>query len=251
MSIDYRNKPYVYRLTHKETGEFYIGYRMANVAPAELDFGVEYTTSSDVIKNMGFINFDPLILCECYHEDRKIAADNAYDIEQEMIAHEFNDPLCLNGHYKLHDGRKRFRCTGHTKESKDKMRSGNLGKIHSDESRSKMSVARLGTYQTESHRINKNIALTGKIRTEESRVRMSLSQLGKVLSEETKSKMSISQIGNTNALGKSHSYETKAKMSESRLGKVQSEETKAKRAKSLAIYRQNKKQLIQTTKENA
>ena len=37
--------PYVYKLVHKETGEFYIGFRCANKVPANEDLGIKYFTS--------------------------------------------------------------------------------------------------------------------------------------------------------------------------------------------------------------
>ena len=42
--------PYVYKLTHKETGEFYIGVRYGNKHPAELDLGKRYFSSSKIVK---------------------------------------------------------------------------------------------------------------------------------------------------------------------------------------------------------
>lgn len=103
-----RNYPYVYKLTHKESKEFYIGYREANELPSILDLGFKYKTSSEKIRKLGFHNFDIEILFECHHEDREIAASYAYDIENEMIAENFDNILCLNG-FHFDGKRKRFR----------------------------------------------------------------------------------------------------------------------------------------------
>lgn len=43
------NKPYVYRLTYKTTGDYYYGYREDNKLPAIEDLPI-YQSSSDIIK---------------------------------------------------------------------------------------------------------------------------------------------------------------------------------------------------------
>ena len=50
-------QPYVYMLTHRETGQFYIGYRSGNKVPARLDLGIYYKSSSNTVKRIGFDNF--------------------------------------------------------------------------------------------------------------------------------------------------------------------------------------------------
>lgn len=105
------NHPYVYKLTHKTTKEFYIGYREANKVASHLDIGDKYMSSSKTIQKLGFDNFDISILFECYHEDREVGSANAYDVENEMIAEYFDDTLCLNKHFRLRNGDTRFRNT--------------------------------------------------------------------------------------------------------------------------------------------
>ena len=46
--------PYVYKLTHKETGQFYIGYRKANKVQSYCDIGIVYFSSSKEIEKLGF-----------------------------------------------------------------------------------------------------------------------------------------------------------------------------------------------------
>ena len=72
--------PYVYLCTHKETGQFYIGYRKYNVKlnrTSDIDFP-KYKTSSDLV-NSKFTEFNWIILAECEN------GDDAYDIEQLLI----------------------------------------------------------------------------------------------------------------------------------------------------------------------
>lgn len=83
-------RPYVYKLTHKSTGQYYFGFRCANKLPALQDIGVRYFTSSRTIKEMGFENFIIEILAEF---DNKQAA---FDHETSLIAEHIGDPSNLN-----------------------------------------------------------------------------------------------------------------------------------------------------------
>ena len=82
--------PYVYRLVHKSTGQFYIGYRYANKVPAEQDLGTSYFSSSEVIKAIGFEHFNRYIIAEFF--DKVYARDH----ERDMLLSEFGNPLILN-----------------------------------------------------------------------------------------------------------------------------------------------------------
>jgi hypothetical protein len=109
--------PYVYRLSHKSTGQFYIGYRKANETPSHIDLP-EYKTSSDIITEMGFDNFDWAIVREFDN------GEDAYWFEQRSIKENINNPLCLNKHYIDPDTGKRifgFVGLNHTEESKSRM----------------------------------------------------------------------------------------------------------------------------------
>ena len=48
-----KKNPYVYKITHKETNQFYIGFRCANKVQANLDLGFKYFTSSKAVKELG------------------------------------------------------------------------------------------------------------------------------------------------------------------------------------------------------
>lgn len=84
--------PYVYKCTHRVSGQFYIGYRERNVVLSrvpELDLPI-YKTSSKKIKPK-FDEYDWEILAVMFD------ADAAYALEQLMIREFWEDPLCLNG----------------------------------------------------------------------------------------------------------------------------------------------------------
>jgi len=70
--------PYVYKCTERDTGHFYIGYRFKNIVPASEDFGVNYFTSNEYVKE-NFNNFDYEIIRE--FPDRK----SAFAYETQLI----------------------------------------------------------------------------------------------------------------------------------------------------------------------
>ena len=85
--------PYVYIVTHKITGQFYIGMRSANKVPAELDLGTYYFTSSPNVKQH-FAAFDQQIIA--YFIDQQ----SAFMFENEQIKSHWGDPLLLNRHFQ-------------------------------------------------------------------------------------------------------------------------------------------------------
>ena len=106
--------PYVYRLDHPVTGEFYIGYRCANKVPAEEDLGHKYFTSSKSVKSR-FSEFNYHIVAEFFDKS------SAYDHEQLLIAESWSDDLLLNK--SCYSGKKKFARTGeHTPESIEKQK---------------------------------------------------------------------------------------------------------------------------------
>ena len=98
--------PYVYVCTHKETDQFYIGYREKNVksnTPSHLDLP-EYKTSSKIV-NPDFSNYTWTIVAEFFDPS------HAYIFEQQLICDNWGNPLLLNGYYRL--GKiKQFRNSG-------------------------------------------------------------------------------------------------------------------------------------------
>jgi hypothetical protein len=77
---------YVYRLTHKIDGRFYIGYRVRN----DVDLGVKYFSSSKYINSDNFHEFSPEIIAS------GLERDAAYDLEQRLIFNDWNHPLIMN-----------------------------------------------------------------------------------------------------------------------------------------------------------
>lgn len=135
---EYDNLPYVYKLTHKGTGQFYIGYREANKLPSNEDLGIEYFTSSKDVKLLGFHNFSFEIIKEFHDVDREMAAVAAYDLEQSYIFNNRLNDLCINRQYIL-EGNKRFRS--------------NAGHPHTEETKRKLSAMKIGIPIPESRRL--------------------------------------------------------------------------------------------------
>lgn len=159
------NLPYVYKLTHKETNQFYIGYRSANRVKSEFDLGFKYFSSSKIIKKLGFENFNIEIIAEFF--DSK----DAYDFEQSHIEENFKDPLCLNKVY--FPGNKRFMCLKHSQETKQKISKAkqginnpNFGKTISEETKQKMRDSMIGFKNSEGAKRKMSITRTGKALSE-------------------------------------------------------------------------------------
>ena len=99
--------PYVYICTHKDTNQFYVGYREVNVrlnVPSHLDLP-EYKTSSKII-NPDWENYTWFILAEFFDPS------HAYSFEQQLIYDNWDNPLMLNGHCNI--GKNQFRVSGPT-----------------------------------------------------------------------------------------------------------------------------------------
>lgn len=88
--------PYVYYGVHKISGHFYYGVRYGEKSylyynrPSNIDFGTYYFTSSIEIKELGFENFDWIILAEFFNEKF------AREFEDECIKENWKHPLSLN-----------------------------------------------------------------------------------------------------------------------------------------------------------
>lgn len=128
--------PYVYKVRHITTGQYYIGFRCQNKHEPWVDFGNYYKTSSSVVKS----NFDLFELCFI-----KVFTDkeSAYDAEQQLIFDNWTDPFILNR--SCFKGKHRFSLINgtHTDEWKSVMsqkfkgRSNfwNIGTKHSEETK--------------------------------------------------------------------------------------------------------------------
>ena len=148
--------PYVYICTHNITGDFYIGYREANIKPSHLDLP-EYKTSSTKVHS-NFQNYNWTIVAEFFD------GESAYDFEQELIHINWGNPNLLNEN--CHYGKSRFKTNlkgvpksdAHveklkiarrarlppTDKTKYKIAIGNTGKIVPLEARQRIAKAKIG-----------------------------------------------------------------------------------------------------------
>ena len=197
--------PYCYKIIHKTTNQFYIGFRSGNSVKAYKDLGFKYFTSSKTVKELGFENFKIDWIEEFENHE------TAYKFEQLIIFESFKDPLCLNKNCTFGKQNK-FSTSGtkrvHSEETKKKISNSLKGFRHSEKSKLKMSKSQKGI---------------PKPKSEETKLKLSKSHKGKKLSKEHKNKISIATRGENNPMfGKKHkpfSTETKLKMSESAKGK--------------------------------
>ena len=133
--------PYVYICTHKDTNQFYIGYREKNVKlnrPSHLDLP-EYKTSSTTVRP-DWENYTWTIIAEFFDPS------HAYTFEQQLIYDNWENPLLLNGHCNI--GENQFRCTPEGIEKSAAAHRGkpawNKGISRSAETKQKISDTSLG-----------------------------------------------------------------------------------------------------------
>lgn len=213
--------PYVYRVTNKITGQFYIGMK---VSPGEI--GVDYFTSST---NKAFKQDFKENTCNYICEKLVESTDKGYIAEQEayFIKENFNNNLCLNLAYRnglMH------KITRHcSEETKEKISKKNKGRKHTDLEKSKMkgnipwNKGRCMTAEElKEHSIRMKIAMN----SEETRAKCSKSHRGlhpkrtKKLTTDQKAKISqtlkdyYKSIGGSPKKGTQLSGETKKKISE-------------------------------------
>lgn len=169
--------PYVYRLDHPITGEFYIGSRCANKVPAHLDLGIKYKTSSKYVKPR-FTEFTYIIVAEFFD------AGSAYDFEQELIHESWGLPGLMNK--VCHHGKLRFSTTGLAT---------NAGVKQTSERKAAIAAAKFGKKQTPEHRAAIARGNTGKKRTEEQNAANSRGKLGVARSAEMAANLSTAKIG--------------------------------------------------------
>jgi hypothetical protein len=146
--------PYVYKLTHKETNHYYIGYRCKNVAigkKSEDDMGNTYFTSSKLINSNNINDYNIEIIAEFYK------SDDAYDFEQDLIRENWEDDLLINDHYH-HEFAGRWKNSEHTRETREKIRLSRLGQKRSKESIDKQIRSTEGKTLSEEHK--KNLAIS-------------------------------------------------------------------------------------------
>lgn len=186
--LPYKVYPYVYKLTHRKTKHFYIGYREANVLPAIEDI-VDYKSSSKKVHDLGFENFDIEIIAEFFQ------GTDAYDFENFLIETHINDDLCLNGHYTK-NGNLQYRRVGpHTENTKNLMSKAKIGKQFTDEHIEKLRVSHLGKKQSPEVIEKRMVSKRGKPLSAKHRQNISNSLLGHEVSQETKEKLILANTG--------------------------------------------------------
>jgi hypothetical protein len=165
--------PYVYRLDHKETGQFYIGYRCANKVPSSSDLGFEYFTSSKVVKNIGFNNFNYCIIAEF------LSKEDAREFEIKLISEHWINPLKLNKCI----GGFTFACSGPcSEETRKKIGDTHRGKPKSEECKQKLSKLNKGKIlgpHSEEHKQKMSESLKGMIKSEEHKQKISKTLKGR------------------------------------------------------------------------
>ena len=174
-------KPYIYKVTDKVTGEFYIGSQCRG-----LSIGKNYFTSST---NKTFRNkfksnpcqFEIKIIGTFTNPQTCVLQENIF------IKDNLKNPLCLNRCYTIGKNRQ-FNSNGNAF---------NKGRHHSEETRKKMSVAHKGRVSPNkgihlSEETKRKLSEINKKRhiSEETRKRISEAKRGKPRSEETKKKLS-------------------------------------------------------------
>jgi len=109
---------YVYRITNKETKEFYIGFNNGN-----LTIGIDYFTSSDYVTyNKDTVgDWDTEIIWEGEHNE-------CYDKEQELIRESFDSPLSLNRYVTKPGATPLYKVTPEVKEKMAKSQAANWEK---------------------------------------------------------------------------------------------------------------------------
>jgi len=226
--------PYVYLIKHRYTGQLYLGSKYGRKAnPSK--FFVNYFTSSNYVKSLGWTNFDLVEL-----KATKNARDYEAYLLQSWYAKLGRDEFCrvlLNRSVApgfVHDAEARANISAQMLGNTHA-----LGYKHTKEALHQMSIAKLGGHLTEEHVSAIAAANTGKRRSAEMKARMSAASsgkpkslshrarlrevnLGKKLSAETRAKISAALIG------KITSTETRARLRASRLGRANSAECRAK-----------------------
>lgn len=122
--------PYVYLLTHKITGQFYIGVRYANKVPSSEDLGNSYFTSSKYVKELGFENFELTIIAEFFTKDfalefeAQIIKENWKYYSIKLINKNYSGSILFNNNGKKFSN-----------EIKQNMSKAQRGKIRSEEAK--------------------------------------------------------------------------------------------------------------------
>lgn len=155
---------YVYKITSRTTGQFYIGYRYRNqtlgVEPKD-DLWARYFTSSKYVKELIKENGKQDFVFEILFES--LDSLKCWELEQDLISQNWNNELILNRKYMDKTTRVEF----HRRLA-----------VVSDETRKKMSMAGKGRKKTMEHREKIRESNMGQKRSEEFRKHMSYIRTG-------------------------------------------------------------------------
>ena len=184
--IDMKNtsrKPYIYKVTNLETGQYYIGSQCSGKT-----IGKNYFTSStnkafkDGFKTYGEEKYKIVIIKE-FEDPEECVEDENYMIRDHML---LKDGLCLNRSYCC-GGKRIFSTVGRP--------SPNRGKHQpiSEETKQKISISLKGTHHphTEETKQKISISLKGFRQHEDVRKKMGEAHRGIYHTEEAKQKMSL------------------------------------------------------------
>jgi len=124
-------KYYVYKIINPETSEYYIGSRLCKDERffdlPNLDFGIKYKTSSKIVNEIGFDNFQIVLFMTDF-----ASYDECYAHEQLLIYESINDPLCLNQACFVNKDGSVYKMNSHnrmvTEETRRKISEGKTGK---------------------------------------------------------------------------------------------------------------------------
>lgn len=164
-----------------KTGEFYFGSRKSSVEPYK-DLGLNYKSSSKIVKEIGFENFMFGVISE--YE----TFEECYWSEQEFIKETVKEPLSLNrSYYERKDGSRIFSMSG-KKQTKEHI--AKRFKNRKKPERSKEFLKQWGLKMAEINRGTKR----GPI-SEEKRKKISDSRKGQRDSDEVRLKKSLSHKG--------------------------------------------------------
>tara|TARA_R110000764_G_scaffold52721_2_gene114654 strand:+ start:50 stop:751 length:702 start_codon:yes stop_codon:yes gene_type:complete len=202
---------YVYKITRKSTGRFYIGIRMCKCAPLD-DAGYwgSGTRVRAIVAKHGTDELEKQILVQVH--SRK----EAMQIEAALVGPgQVNDPACLNLVGGGWNG-------PFSEETRAKIVAANTGRKHTPEARANMSAAQKGKKPTPETRAKISAAGKGRKYTPETRAKMSAAQKGRKLSPEHHAKLLAANKG------KKRTPETRAKISASSKGRNLTPETRAK-----------------------
>ena len=152
-------KPYIYKVTNLESGQYYIGSQCSGKT-----IGHNYFTSStnkefkDGFKTYGEEKYKIEIIKEFEDPDECGRAEN-YIIRNYMLK---KDGLCLNRSYCC-NGKKVFSTVGthHSEETRKKISGVLKGITRSEETRKKQSLAKKGIHHTEEHKKKISVTLKG------------------------------------------------------------------------------------------